>query len=122
MEKYSIDIQNEIESILNSLYSWRNLFSITIEHYIDGWAIYLKEIRAKPRLIIIFKSYEKASYSIRSSEIQFNDLLKNEEELELYKVENLPNQNILIKELKEVIYGKDLINFTSIKFKDQFNI
>ena len=120
MEKYSIDIQSEIDSILEGCNVWRNLFTIEIEHYIDGWAIFLRELRSKPRLIIIFKSYESNTYSIRSSEISFNTMIKNEEDLELFRVENLVDQKQLIKELRDIIYGKDLLHFAKIQFEDHF--
>jgi hypothetical protein len=120
MEKYSIDTQGEIDSILEDFYLWKNLFTIKIEHFIDGWAIYLRELRVKPRLIVIFRSFENNSYSIRSYEIGFNETLKNEEELELYKIENLENKNQMIKELRDIIYGKDLLNFASSLLKNFF--
>ena len=115
-----MDIEGEIDSILESFYLWKNLFTINIEHYVDGWAIFLRENRPTLRIIIVFKSYEDYSYSIKSSEISYNDTLKCEEELELYRIENLKSKTQLINELRAVIYGKDIINFASIKLRQYF--
>ena len=120
MEKYSINIEAEIDSILDSFHSWKNLFTINIEHFVDGWAIFLREKRAGPRKIIIFKSYENDSYSIKSSEILFNGLMKREEEIELYTIEDIVRKEQLVKELRAVIYGKDIINFASNKLRQYF--
>ena len=120
MEKYSLEIKGEIDSIISSFHSWRNLFTIIIEHFIDGWALFLKENRAFPRKIIVFRSYEKKSYSLKSYEIYFNKISKKEEEIELYTVEGIGTKTQLIKELRAVIYGKDIINFASIKLRQYF--
>jgi len=61
-----------------------------------------------PRCIIIFKSYIKNSYDIKSFEIYLNSTNK-EEYKELYSVENVKNQEDLTKELREIIYGKNLL-------------
>jgi len=115
MEKYSLKTENEIEDILNDIQLYKNLFSINIEHFFDGWAISLEEKNMYPRKIIIFKSYKNNSYSIKSFEIQINNIGK-ESFHELYTKQGITSKPLLVRELKEIIYGKDLINFVSDKY------
>jgi len=121
MEKFSLNIQGEIDSIIENFKLWAHLFSIKIEYFIDGWALYLREKRLNPRLIVVFRSYEENSYAIRSCEIIFNDSLKREEEIELYKIEHIISKNQLIRELRDIIYGKDLLNYASNKYRKHFS-
>ena len=107
--KFSPNIQNEIECIIDKIQSWKDLFDIQLEFYNDGWAIFLKERSIYPRSIVIFKCYKKNLYSIKSFEVLLQNF-KKEELHELYSVEDIKNQKELIKELKEIIYGKDLGN------------
>ncbi len=118
MEKYSPEIQNEISYILEKIKPWNNLFNINIDYFIDGWSIKLKEKCLYPRRIIIFKSYLNNFYSIKSFEVQLNKF-KNEGYNELYTKEDIENNIDLIKELRNVIYGKDFINFTSKELKNK---
>ena len=107
--KFSPEIQKEIENLLEKAQIWKNLFNIKLEFYSDGWAVFLKEKNIYPRCIVIFKSYENNQYSIKSYDIHFQNY-KKEKYQELYSVENLLNQVDVIKELRDIIYGKDLGN------------
>jgi hypothetical protein len=119
--KFSPDIQNEIEGIINKIKSWKDLFDFEIEFYFDGWAIFLKERNIYPRSIVIFKSYEKNHYSIKSFEVHLQNY-KKEELHELYSVESIKDQKELIKEIKEIIYGKDLGNHIQKMCDDTFSL
>jgi len=120
INKFSIEIQKEIDNILLKLQKWRNLFNIKTEYYYDGWAIFLKEKNVYPRSIVIFKSYDNNLYSIKSYEIHLRDFEK-EEYHELYSIENINNKNELIKEIKDIIYGKDLETHTLKVVKNNFS-
>jgi hypothetical protein len=109
--KYSPRIQKEINEILSRIKIFKKFFSINIEYYIDGWAIHLKEKSIYPRYFVIFKSLENNLYSIKSFEIQSNNF-KNEHYKELYFENNICKIDLLLKELKEIIYGKDIADFT----------
>ena len=116
--KYNPIVQQEINDILYRIDFWKQLFSIHIEYYIDGWAIYLREKTLYSRLIVIFKSEE--SYSIKSFEIH-NQALKKECYKELYHVKNITDREELIKELRAIIYGKDLIKSVYDKYNEHFS-
>ncbi|MFX1275163.1 MAG: hypothetical protein ACFFBP_09765 [Promethearchaeota archaeon] len=105
--KYQDDIQKEINLILERIRSWKNLFFIASEYYFDGWSIILKEKNAYPRRIVIFKSYLTNSYSIKSFEIHFDTNHKEKHE-ELYFVDKIRTPEEVLREIKEIIYGKDL--------------
>ncbi|MFX1376497.1 MAG: hypothetical protein ACFFA0_11860 [Promethearchaeota archaeon] len=105
--KFSPKIQKEIEEIRIKIQSWKKLFSIKLEFYFDGWAIFLREKNVYPRCIVIFKSYESDSFSITSYDIHLQNYEK-EQYKEIYSVKNIKTQVKLINELKDVIYGKDL--------------
>ena len=105
--KFSEEIQEEIEGILKKTQAWKDLFNIKLEFYYDGWAVFLKEKNLYPRCIVIFKSNENMQYSIRSYNVYLQNY-KKEEYQEIYSVENIRNQDDLIKELRDIIYGKDL--------------
>ena len=109
VNKFSPEIQKEIEGVIKKTQSWKDLFSIKLEFYYDGWAIFLKEKNIYPRCIVIFKSYESNQFSVKSFDVYLQGY-KKEEYHEIYSVENIKNQSDLIKELKDVIYGKDLGN------------
>ena len=109
--KYSLETQAEIENILKKIH-FKNSFSVKYEFFFDGWAIFLKEKTSYPRLIIIFKSYLKNSFSIKSFEI-YNDNYRKEKYNQLYFVEEIKTIEELIKELNAVIYGKDLVKNVS---------
>jgi hypothetical protein len=108
-KKFSPDIQKEIDIILEKAQFWKNLFNITLEYYYDGWAVFLREKNIYPRCIVIFKSYEKNQYCIKSYDIYLQNYTK-EKYQELYSIENIQNYDDVIKELKDIIYGKDLGN------------
>ena len=117
--KFSPEIQNEIDEIFKKINLWNKLFTFQIEFYFDGWAIFLKEKNLYPRCIVVFKSYEKDLYSIKSFEIHLHNL-KKEEYKEIYSIENIRNRYNLLKELKEVIYGKDLLKSASKTYNRTF--
>ncbi|MFX1393332.1 MAG: hypothetical protein ACFFAH_07135 [Promethearchaeota archaeon] len=115
--KYSLETQAEIENILEEIH-FKDSFFIKYEFFLDGWAIFLKEKTIYPRLIIIFKSYLKNYFSIKSFEI--NNNYKKERYNQLYFVEEIKSPEELIKEVKAVIYGKDIMNYTSKKYYQYF--
>jgi len=106
-DKFSPDIQAEINEIIAKIEKWKNYFDTSIEFYFDGWAIFLREKNNFPRCITIFKSYCTNMYSIKSFEVHLKNYNK-EEFKELYFVNDISNRNSLLEELKAVIYGKDL--------------
>lgn len=109
--KFSNETQKEVKTVLDKLTEWKNLFSIKVDYFYEGWAIYLNEKSIYPRIIVIFKSYSENYYSIKSFEIHSNN--KKELFKELYvneKIETIPN---LYSEVKEVIYGKDILGSIS---------
>ncbi|MFX1277667.1 MAG: hypothetical protein ACFFAT_21820 [Promethearchaeota archaeon] len=116
--KYSLETQAEIENILKEIH-FKKSFFVKYEFFFDGWAIFLKEKTIYPRLIVIFKSYIKNSFSIKSFEIQNNNYNK-EKYNQLYFVEKIKNPEELIKELNAIIYGKDIMNYTSKKYHEYF--
>ncbi|MFW9897567.1 MAG: hypothetical protein ACFFD7_17310 [Candidatus Thorarchaeota archaeon] len=103
------DVQDEIEFVTNKLQLWNNIFDIDTNLYIDGWAISLREKSLYPRSIVIFKSFETNLYVIKSFEVCLENF-EAEKFRELYSIENITNQDDLLIELKEIIYGKDLGN------------
>ncbi|MFX1328972.1 MAG: hypothetical protein ACFE91_12675 [Promethearchaeota archaeon] len=117
--KYLPHIQNEINEILNKIHDWDKFFDSKIEFYFDGWAISLRDKNIYPRCIIIFKSYDNTDYSIKSFKVYFKNY-KKEEFKELYFLENIKNKEDLLKELKKIIYGKDLIKETSRIYNNAF--
>jgi len=106
-DKFSPDIQAEINEIIAKIEKWKNYFDTSIEFYFDGWAIFLREKNNFPRCITIFKSSCTNMYSIKSFEVHLKNYNK-EEFKELYFVNDISNRNSLLEELKAVIYGKDL--------------
>ena len=108
-DKFSLQTQKEIEAIIQIVQFWSNIFNYKVEYYFDGWALFLKEKNLYPRCIVIFKSYDINQYSIKSYEIRLQNY-KKEEFHEIYSREHIENQDELKKELKEIIYGKDLGN------------
>ncbi len=117
--KFSLEIQAEINEIINEIQKWKNIFDSKIEFYYDGWAIFLREKNIYPRFITVFKSYNTKTYLIKSFEVSLKDFQKEEFE-EIYSIDNIKNKNELILELKEIIYGKDLIKGASKIYKNSF--
>ncbi len=111
-DKFSADIQTEINEIIAKIEKWKNYFDTSIEFFFDGWAIFLREKNIFPRCITIFKSYCTNTYSIKSFEVHLTNYNK-EEFKELYFVNNISNRNTLLEELNAVIYGKDLVKNAS---------
>ncbi|MHA2392963.1 MAG: hypothetical protein ACXAEX_13540 [Promethearchaeota archaeon] len=119
-DKFSLQTQKEIEAIKKIVQFWNNIFNYNVEHYFDGWALFLKEKNLYPRCIVVFKSYVNNHYSIRSYEIHLRNF-KKEEFHEIYSKEHIEKQDELIKELKEIIYGKDLGNQVLKKYEETFS-
>ncbi|MFX0039068.1 MAG: hypothetical protein ACFFCY_07225 [Promethearchaeota archaeon] len=113
------ETQAEINRIINKIQKWENLFELKTELYFNGWAIFLREKNLYPRYIIIFKSYDTTHYSIKSFEIHLINYHK-EEYKELYSNDQIEDSNSMLKELKEIIYGKDLIKSASEIYKNAF--
>ncbi|MFW9936557.1 MAG: hypothetical protein ACFFD5_02845 [Candidatus Thorarchaeota archaeon] len=114
-DKYSLKTQSDITQILSSLEVWKKQFSFDISYYYEGWAINLTEKSIYPRLIVIFSSYHDDSYSVKSFEIYFDEHQKKFYK-ELYVNNKLDNILDLMKEINEIIYGKDLINSISKEY------
>jgi hypothetical protein len=109
--KNSLKTQKEVNTVLNKLAEWKTLFSINVNYFYEGWAINLKEKSIYPRNIVIFKSYSEDHYSIKSFEIHSNkekDFFK-----ELYANEKIYTLLNLYSEVKEIIYGKDILESIS---------
>jgi hypothetical protein len=117
--KFSIELQAEIDDFINKIQKWKDFFDFQIELYFDGWAISLREKNLYPRLIIIFKSFDNNMYSLKSFEIHLKELQK-EEFKELYSIDNIDNTDTLINELKEIVYGKDLMTEASKIYNNVF--
>ena len=117
--KFSAENQAEINDIVSKIQNWKNFFNYKIEFYFDGWAIFLREKNAYPRYITIFKSYNTRTFSIKSFEVYLKDFQK-EEFKELYFIDNISTKNDLLKELKDIIYGKDLIQAASKLYNNTF--
>ena len=109
--KFSLETQNEVNAVLDNLTEWKKLFSINVDYFYEGWAIYLKEKSIYPRNIVIFKSYSENYYSIKSFEIRSSN--KKEFFEELYVNEKIETLLELNAEVKEIIYGKDLLGSIS---------
>ena len=118
--KYSLKTQSNINQILCNLEVWKKKFSFEISYYYEGWAISLTEKNIYPRLIVIFSYYKEENYFIKSFEIHYDEDQK-EFYKELYESNNLDSIIDLIKEINEIIYGKDLINSISKKYNDMKN-
>ncbi len=106
--KYCSKTQKEVSTVLKSLFEWENLFSIKVKYFYEGWAVYLREKNLYPRCIVIFKPYSRGCFSIKSFEINF-DKTKSESYKELYVNESIYSISNLLSELKQVIYGKDIL-------------
>jgi hypothetical protein len=114
--KYSLKTQKEIEALSDKIDEWKEIFTITLKYFCEGWAFYLREKNLFPRLIVIFKPYLEDSYILKSFDIHIN-LENNETYEELYTSEEFEDIDLLIKELKEVLYGKDLLKSELKKIK-----
>jgi len=115
--KYSSQTQKEIDTLFIKLQVWKDLFFFKLKYHVDGWAITLDEKNAYPRKIVIFKPYREDAYSIKSFEVrQVND----EKEIfeELYFNDRIRDMDELVNEVREIIYGKDLMNIASKKYQE----
>ena len=106
--KYCSKTQKEVKTVLKSLFEWENLFSVKVKYFYEGWALYLREKSIYPRCIVIFKPYFKERFSIKSFEINFNKT-KSESYKELYVNESICSISNLLSEIKQIIYGKDIL-------------
>jgi len=105
----------EINSILLSLEHWNQIFRAKKEFYIDGYCLFFEEQNIYPRLISMYKSYETKEFSICSYKRIF-DLEKCEDSFQkLYSVNGINNIQDLTNKLKEIFYGKDLLNQAMLK-------
>ena len=95
--KFSPETQNEVNAVLDNLNEWKNLFSINVDYFYEGWAIYLKEKCIYPRNIVIFKSYSENYYSVKSFEIKTSK--RKEYFEELYVNEKIDTLSELIAEV-----------------------
>jgi len=107
--KYTISSQQEINSIMNFLERWKKIFSIKIQYFIDGWSISLTELTLYPRLIVIAKFNNYDYFEIKSFEVELNHIYQNEYK-EIFALNRIKTKERLFKEIKEIIYGKDLFN------------
>ena len=115
-DKFSVKTQNEVNSILERLDEWKNLFLFEVKYFYEGWAIYMREKNTYPRSLVIFKSYSDDYYSIKSFEIHFRE--QKETYQELYINEKIDTVQQLLSEIKEIIYGKDILNsITKLNYK-----
>jgi hypothetical protein len=108
-DKYSDTIQKEIEVINRYLTQWDNLFSKEIKYYAEGWSVNLREKTIYPRYIVIFKEYNQNSFSIKSFEIH-NNLIGKEHYKDLYFIDNITSLDALLGEIKNILYGKDILS------------
>jgi len=106
--KYCSKTQKEVRTVLKSLFEWENLFSIKVKYFYEGWAVYLREKSMYPRSIVIFRPYSEESFSIKSFEINY-DKIKSESYKELYVNESIHSISDLLREIKQIIYGKDML-------------
>lgn len=108
-KKFSKHTQSLIEKFLNYIESWKYIFSVSINYYFEGWAAFLSEKSMFPRLIVVFTPYDLDNFSVKSFQVSYD---KNTKEIftELYSKDNIHGLENLYFELKEIIYGKDLIN------------
>lgn len=94
--------------------SYNTQFIIIGEELSDGWRINLRERTLFPRLIQITKNEKKESFMIQSFEIIHKAYPNSSEYREglnkLYESEEMLDMESLIKELKEILFGKDLLH------------
>jgi hypothetical protein len=109
--KYSHETQKEVSAVLDKLEEWKNFFSFKVVYFYEGWAIYLNEKSIYPRSIVIFKPYTENYYSVKSFEIHSSN--KKEIFKELYVNEKIDSLSKLFAEVREIIYGKDIIGSIS---------
>jgi hypothetical protein len=119
IDKFSHETQAEINKVMKKIRRFENFFEFQTEYYFNGWAISLREQNLYPRYIIIFKSYDTGLYSIKSFEVHLKNY-QEEEFREIYSNDHLEDANAMLEELKDVIYGKDLIEEASKIYKDVF--
>ena len=113
--KFNSETEKELDDIIESLQMWKKLFSITPEFFYDGWAIYLREKSAYPRKIVVSKINNL--YSIKSFEIRWNNHNFKEEFFEIYNSNDIIEKEKLLKEIRVVIYGKDLMKQAARELK-----
>ena len=117
-DKYNTKTQIELNSVLERLNEWKTLFFFEVKYFYEGWAIYMREKSAYPRNIVIFKSYYEEFYSIKSFEIHLNN--EKETHKELYVNENIETIPKVQNEIKEIIYGKDILDSITKLNKEPF--
>ncbi|TXT63545.1 MAG: hypothetical protein BAJALOKI3v1_350018 [Promethearchaeota archaeon] len=107
--KYSNKSQKEIKIILEYLDKWKCFFKVEIQYFIDGWSISLTELTLYPRYIVIAKLEGQDFFEIKSFEVSFNEAYEQVEK-EIFSINQIFTLEDLFREIKEIIYGKDLFN------------
>lgn len=113
-DKYSKTTQKQIDTISQYLEQWNDLFSSEIKYYAEGWSVNLREKTIYPRYIVIFKAYDHKTFSIKSFEIHY-DKLGKEYFKDLYFNDNIRSLDEVLKEIKNVFYGKDILSSAESK-------
>ena len=114
-DKYSEITQISIDTIIQFLEQWSNIFSREIRYYDEGWSINLREKTLYPRYIVIFKAYHQNLFSIKSFEIH-HDRKGNEHFKDLYYIDNIKSLKELLEEIKSIFYGKDILSSAESKY------
>ncbi len=114
--KFNSETEKELDDIIERLEVWKKLFSIKTEFFYDGWAIYLREKSAYPRHIVVSKINNL--YSIKSFEIRWNNHNFKEEFFQIYNSNGIIEKEKLLKEIRDVIYGKDIVKQAAQEFKN----
>ncbi|MBD3214137.1 MAG: hypothetical protein GF311_16125 [Candidatus Lokiarchaeota archaeon] len=107
--KYSNTSQKEIKAILEYLDKWKCFFKIEIQYFIDAWSISLTELTLYPRYIVIAKLEGQDFFEIKSFEVSLNEAYEQVEK-EIFSIDQISTLEDLFREIKEIIYGKDLFN------------
>jgi hypothetical protein len=119
-KKNEYNTQIQVNKVMKKLSIWKDLFSVNINFYVEGWAAYLMEKTIYPRLIVIFRPYDYNHFSIKSFEVSY-DAKANEIHSEIYSKDLIYGFQNLFIELKEIIYGKDIISSISTELYDTKN-
>ena len=110
------DIQTEIEYIIFNLSIWNYIFKIKKEYFLEGYTLFLEEQdKNYPRLIVIHKKYDNNNFSIYSYERTFDIKAGKEKFIELYSIKEIENREDLLKNLKKVFCGVDILSYASQK-------
>lgn len=112
----SDNIQAEIEYIISNLSIWNYIFKIKKEFFLEGYTLFLEEQdKIYPRLIVIHKKYNNNNFSIHSYERTFNIEECKEKFIEIYSIKEIENGEDLLKNLKRIFCGIDILSYASQK-------